>query len=131
MTSKLYKAVDKKNGVFSAWLVNNKGVAVMYYLGSDDRQVDLSMENELIYAYAAIERFNDAVDPVLIAAWLLEDEKITLPVPDSNEKGDSEPENKVTRLDILDAINGAASIKLGDALELVETLMDAFDIKHK
>ena len=42
-----------------------------------------------------------------------------------------EPENKVTRLDILDAINCAVSIKLDDAFELTETLMDAFDIKHK
>lgn len=42
-----------------------------------------------------------------------------------------EPENKVTRLDILDAINIAVSMKLEDAMELTETLMDAFDIKHK
>lgn len=42
-----------------------------------------------------------------------------------------EPESKVTRFDILTAINGALSIKLDDAMELTETLIDVFDIKHK
>lgn len=42
-----------------------------------------------------------------------------------------EPENKVTPFDILTVINGAVQISLDDAIELVNTLMDEFDIKHK
>lgn len=69
MASKLYKAVDKKDGELSAWIVNNRGVAVKLWTRSDNWQINSSMNNELLYLYYDIERFNDAVDPVLIAEW--------------------------------------------------------------
>lgn len=67
--SKLYKAVDKQDGKMSCFLVNDKGVAVSTHYGSDMEEIDDCKHCEDIFGYSSLERFNDAIDPVLIAEW--------------------------------------------------------------
>lgn len=67
--SKLYKAVDKQDGKMSCFLVNDKGVAVSTYNDNDMREIDDCKRCEDIFIYLSLERFNDAINPVLIAEW--------------------------------------------------------------
>ena len=70
--TKLYKAVDKMDGVFGykCWLVNKRGVAVSYWLGDDEREVKTNKSAENLLGYSPIERFKEnAINPVLIAEW--------------------------------------------------------------
>lgn len=67
--SKLYKAVDKQDGTMSCFLVNDKGVAVSTHYGSDMEEIDDCKYYENIFVYSSLGRFNDAIDPVLIAEW--------------------------------------------------------------
>lgn len=69
--SKLYKAVDRnypKNGL-KCWLVNDKGVAISTHHGNDIRAINNCKRCEDILIYSSLERFSDAIDPVLIAEW--------------------------------------------------------------
>lgn len=67
--SKLYKAVDKQDGTMSCFLVNDRGVAVSTHYGSDMEEIDDCKHCEDIFCYSSLERFSDAIDPVLIAEW--------------------------------------------------------------
>lgn len=68
--AKLYKAVDKMDGVVSGFLVHNGMVAVTAWRYSDEEKI--SMAKELIddYSYQDIEAFNSrAINPILMAEW--------------------------------------------------------------
>lgn len=67
--SKLYKAVDKQDGTMSCFLVNDRGVAVSDHCGNDMKEVASCKRCEDIFSYSTLGRFNDAIDPVLIAEW--------------------------------------------------------------
>lgn len=69
--SKLYKAVDRdnpKNGL-KCWLVNDRGVAVSTHHGDDMEQINACKHCEDMFIYSSLERFGNAIDPVLIAEW--------------------------------------------------------------
>lgn len=67
---KLYKAVDKQDDNMSAFLVyNNGGVAVKTWRFSESEEVASSKDCAGQYLRDSAERFNDAIDPVLIAEW--------------------------------------------------------------
>ncbi|MBU8970810.1 hypothetical protein KSS88_18360 [Bacillus altitudinis] len=68
---KLYKAVDKVDGDMSAFLVyDNRKVAVSYWGELPDAdKVEIVKIAASDYLREPAERFNDAVDPVLIAEW--------------------------------------------------------------
>nr|DAI72814.1 MAG TPA: hypothetical protein [Caudoviricetes sp.] len=68
--TKLYKAVDKLDGMMSCFLVNNQGVAISDYCRSDDSEIKMHKECENGFIYRSIEEFKErAIDPVLIAEW--------------------------------------------------------------
>lgn len=67
--SKLYKAVDKQDGTMSCFLMNDKGVAVSDHCGNNMEEIDSCKYCENMFAYSSLERFSDAIDPVLIAEW--------------------------------------------------------------
>lgn len=67
--SKLYKAVDKQDGTMSCFLMNDEGVAVSTHCGDDMREIDDCKHCEEMFIYSSLERFNDAINPVLIAEW--------------------------------------------------------------
>lgn len=67
----LYKAVDKLGGMTSMFLVYDNGeVAVNFWgpysNGEKERRVRVVQD---VYIRSSAERFNDAIDPVLIAEW--------------------------------------------------------------
>lgn len=63
--TKLYKAVDKADGIEWWVLVNDKGAAWM-----SPAKIETIKFNEKYYAYEDSETFeNRAIDPVLIAEW--------------------------------------------------------------
>lgn len=65
MTMKLYKAVDKLDGRESFFLVYpDNTVATMYCCS-----VETVRANACLHLRDPVERFNDAIDPVLIAEW--------------------------------------------------------------
>ena len=69
--AKLYKAVGRlnpKNGLM-CWLVSEKGVAVSFYVGGDEREIKENIICENKFLYSAKRRFGDAIDPILIAEW--------------------------------------------------------------
>lgn len=67
---KLYKAVDDMDGVMSAFLVYEHGeVAVTSWVFEDSEEVAAAKHAAPHYLRDPAERFNDAVDPVLIAEW--------------------------------------------------------------
>lgn len=67
---KLYKAVDSLDGAVSMFLVYSCGkVAVMEWYMTDTEMVHAVKVAARYYATEPAERFNDAVDPVLIAEW--------------------------------------------------------------
>lgn len=68
--SKLYKAVDKRDGEMTCFLMNNQGVAISGYCGSDDLEIKMHKECENGFIYDSIEEFKErAIDSVLIAEW--------------------------------------------------------------
>lgn len=69
--SKLYKALDTVDPDYGmkCWLVNDKGVAISTHGGDDENEITLCQGCENLFAYEPIERFNDAIDPVLLAEW--------------------------------------------------------------
>lgn len=69
--SKLYKAVDRDNHKhgLKCWLVNDRGVAVSTHRGDDEKEITVCQDLENVFFYDSIERFSDAIDPVLIAEW--------------------------------------------------------------
>lgn len=68
--SKLYKAVDKQDGTMSCFLINDKGVAVTIHYGSDMEEIDhCKYCEDIFFYYSSLERFSDAINPVLIAEW--------------------------------------------------------------
>lgn len=70
MVSKLYKAVDGFDGVVSAFLVNDKGVAISSWRWSDDFKIKVVKGTEHDYDYYNVDEFTKrAIDPVLIAEW--------------------------------------------------------------
>lgn len=67
---KLYKAVDKLDGAVSMFLVYGGGaVAVMEWYLTDSEMVYSVKVAAHHYATEPAERFNDAIDPVLVAEW--------------------------------------------------------------
>ena len=67
---KLYKAVDRLTKQMCAFLVYPDGeVATSYWAFSDAEEVGLAKKCAEGYLRDSAERFNDAVDPVLIAEW--------------------------------------------------------------
>lgn len=67
---KLYKAVDKMDGELCMFLVYGCGkVAVMEWYMTDSEMVHAVKDCAGYYATVPAERFNDAIDPVLIAEW--------------------------------------------------------------
>lgn len=67
--TKLYKAVDKQDGTLSCFLMNDEGVAVSTHCGNDMEEIAICKRCEDIFFYSSLERFNEAIDPVLIAEW--------------------------------------------------------------
>ena len=68
---KLYEAVDRLDGKKSMFLVYDNGkVAVGYWrLKTGAEQEQEARINQHAYLLDPAERFNDAIDPVLIAEW--------------------------------------------------------------
>lgn len=67
---KLYKAVDKLDGELCMFLVYGCGkVAVMEGYMTDSEMVHAVKGAARYYMTEPAERFNDAIDPVLIAEW--------------------------------------------------------------
>lgn len=67
---KLYKAVDKLDDNMSAFLVYNNGeVAVSSWVFEESEEVEAAKHDAPHYLCDPAERFNDAIDPVLIAEW--------------------------------------------------------------
>ncbi|QHJ80460.1 MAG: hypothetical protein [Caudoviricetes sp.] len=66
--SKLYKAFDN-DGKLSCFLVNKWGVAVSFHCGDDEREIRLCRRSEKLFGYENIKRFDDAIDPILLAEW--------------------------------------------------------------
>jgi hypothetical protein len=65
---RLYQAVDKLDGADSYWLVYPNGeVAVLYVRGLVAEDVRYSAR---YYARSKPERFNDAINPVLVKEWV-------------------------------------------------------------
>ena len=69
--SELYKAVDRNDPEYGlkCWLVNDKGVAISIHYGDDMRKINDCKQCEDVFIYSSLERFSDAIDPVLIAEW--------------------------------------------------------------
>lgn len=67
---KLYKAVDKLDGGLCMFLVYGCGkVAVMEWYMTDSEMVHAVKGTARYYMTEPVERFKDAIDPVLIAEW--------------------------------------------------------------
>lgn len=69
--SKLYKALDAVDPDYGmkSWLTNDEGVAISTHFGDDENEITLCQDCENLFGYEPIERFNDAIDPVLLAEW--------------------------------------------------------------
>lgn len=67
--SKLYKAIDKIDGTESGFLINTRGVAVARWFCSDNDEINQWKNVEHAECYLPLTRFDDAIDPVLIAEW--------------------------------------------------------------
>ena len=67
---KLYKAVDKLTEQMCAFLVYPNGeVATSYWAFSNSEEVAAAKDCADQYLRESAERFNDAIDPILIAEW--------------------------------------------------------------
>lgn len=67
---KLYRAIDKLTEQMCAFLVYPNGeVATSYWVFSDAEEADLAKRCAEGYLCDPAWRFNDAIDPVLIAEW--------------------------------------------------------------
>lgn len=49
--------------------MNDEGVAVSTHCGNDMEEIAICKRCEDIFFYSSLERFNEAIDPVLIAEW--------------------------------------------------------------
>lgn len=69
--SKLYKALDRVDPDYGmkCWLVNDEGVAIGTHGDDDEKEITVCQNCENLFFYDPIERFNDAIDPVLLAEW--------------------------------------------------------------
>lgn len=70
--ARLYKAVDKSDyrRESKCWLVNEKGVAVSFWLRDDEKEVKVNKSAENFFEYRPIEYFKEnAINPVLMAEW--------------------------------------------------------------
>lgn len=69
---KLYKAIDSRcsRATVKAWLVNsNAEVAIIKWKWSDEETVYRMKKVSDVLIYDEPSRFNDAIDPILIAEW--------------------------------------------------------------
>lgn len=68
---KLYKAVDKLDNTESMFLLYEYGKVAVSYWGElpDADKVEMVKGMVSDYLRQPAERFNDAIDPVLIAEW--------------------------------------------------------------
>lgn len=67
--AKLYKAVDKLDGVMSCFFINHNGVVITPSDGIDSADIDDHKNWEIFY-YDDISEFEKrAINPVLIAEW--------------------------------------------------------------
>lgn len=67
--AKLYKAVDKKDRVVSAFLVRDNGdVCKSSWLMDDKSEVDVAKQTCSIQT-PSMNGMDDAINPVLIAEW--------------------------------------------------------------
>lgn len=67
---KLYKAIDKLDNEVSAFLVHAGGeVSVSAWWFSEAGEILAAKKCANQYLRDPAERFNDAIDPVLIAEW--------------------------------------------------------------
>lgn len=68
---KLYKAVDKLDGSVSMFLLYDNGEVAVNFWGpwtnAEKRRLVCIVQDS--YLREPAERFNDAIDPVLIAEW--------------------------------------------------------------
>lgn len=69
--TKMYKAVDRRDGVVKRWIVNDNGVArAAWFFDMDEgEQILTTKDNENTYSYAGNSAFDDAINPTLIAEW--------------------------------------------------------------
>lgn len=66
---KLYKAVDKKDGVVSAFLVRDNGdVCKSSWLMDDKSEIDVAKQTCSTQT-PSMNGMDDAINPVLIAEW--------------------------------------------------------------
>ena len=67
---KLYKAIDERDYEPAAFLVYTSGeVAVSTWMFSESEEVAAAKDCADQYLRKSAKRFNDAIDPVLIAEW--------------------------------------------------------------
>ena len=67
--AKLYKAVDKKDGVVTAFLVRDDGdVCKSSWLMDDKSEIDVAKQTCSIQT-PSMNGIDDAINPVLIAEW--------------------------------------------------------------
>lgn len=67
MITKIYKAIDAIDGEMSFFAVNDYGVVVASVSACDDMWSYFEEYCEMdLYIYSDHERFNDAIDPILI-----------------------------------------------------------------
>lgn len=64
---RLYQAVDKMDGEDSYWLVYPTGEVAVMYVGRV--RLECIAINARRFLTSAPERFNDAIDPVLVKEW--------------------------------------------------------------
>lgn len=68
--AKLYKAVDRLDGMMSCFLMNDQGVAISAHCGNDNLEIEMHKGNGNALTYDSVEEFKErAIDPVLIAEW--------------------------------------------------------------
>lgn len=67
---KLYKAIDGRDGAMSRFIVLDSGrVSVAFWQLSTDGHIRAAKALISDFQYEQASRFNDAIDPILIAEW--------------------------------------------------------------
>lgn len=70
MNYKLYRATDKLDNADSSFLVHPDGrVTVSSWTYSDEEEIELAKELASTYSWSLAERFEDAINSVLVAEW--------------------------------------------------------------
>lgn len=70
--TKLYRAIDRRHPSSGdkCWLVNDRGVAISHWWGSDEQEIADNRDCEGLFTYDNISRFTEnAINPILIAEW--------------------------------------------------------------